>query len=280
MPLRGRVGRHNKTGGRHCQNWADDQQTIITLLNSISPADGGAGGGLGGRMVAGISSDALFRAILNFEDKHFPGQRSGFVDPGGAMFKRMEELASRGAAGPMAVAPPAVPVETPLDKLRRNVLDDSQAYGFTAGQMVAFDPLVKMAVKHIDDLKNQRFTQLPWPVEMYGRAHLTKGMALYINTTTLTVVWGDDYELFFLPEGRNTDYKQKAPPLPEMRFGQPVDIYSKVVTEHLGALLLFQSGECLRVPPHHMTVSNLFTTRQYLAKGTYTHSVMELRDHP
>src|SRR5262245_55568161 len=26
MALRGRVGRHAQAGGRHCQNWADDQQ--------------------------------------------------------------------------------------------------------------------------------------------------------------------------------------------------------------------------------------------------------------
>jgi hypothetical protein len=101
MPLRGRVGRHTQQGGRHCQNWQDDQQTVIALLNRIPVQEGGAGGSLngniGGRIVAGMVSDALYRAISTFEDRYFPRQRSGFVDPGGAMLRRMEELAARSA---------------------------------------------------------------------------------------------------------------------------------------------------------------------------------------
>ncbi len=276
MSIRGRVGRHAKTGGRHCQNWVDDQQTVITLLNRIPASAGGAGGGLGGRITAGLSSDGLFQAILRFEDRYFPGQRSGFVDPGGAMLRRMEGLALLNAIAP----PKPVVEETPLDKLRRNVLDQSQSRGFTAGQAVAFDALVKMAVKHIDDTKGRGYTKLPWPVEMFGSAHVTKSFALYLNTNTLTVVWGDDYQLFFTPNRGTTDGKEKAPPLPEMRFGQPVDQFSNVVTEQLGGLLLFQEGECLRVPPYHQTVSNLMTTRRYLSKNIYDRNVIELRDHP
>ena len=99
MPLRGRVGRHAKTGAQ-CQNWADDQQTVISLLNLIPTADGGAGGVLGGRIVAGISSDRLYKAILRFQQQHFPKQTSGFVDPGGAVLARMEQLATRPAPAP------------------------------------------------------------------------------------------------------------------------------------------------------------------------------------
>jgi hypothetical protein len=102
MPLRGRVGRHANTGA-HCQNWTEDQQTVIALLNRIPVSDGGAGGSLGGRVIAGLSSDALFQAILRFEKQHFPANQWGFVDPGGAVLTRMEMLASRAAP---AAAPP------------------------------------------------------------------------------------------------------------------------------------------------------------------------------
>ena len=88
MLLRGRVGRHNDTG-RQCQNWADDQHSVRYLLNAIPILQGGAAGSLAGHIVMGIASDALCQAILRFEDKHFPDQRSGFVDPGGAMWERM-----------------------------------------------------------------------------------------------------------------------------------------------------------------------------------------------
>ncbi len=91
MPLRGRVGQHG-VGGRQCQNWVEDQQLVIDLLNGIPVTEGGAGGKLGGRVVLGIASHALNLAILQFEDRQFPGQRSGFVDPGGKMWNRMLDL--------------------------------------------------------------------------------------------------------------------------------------------------------------------------------------------
>src|SRR5438270_3605248 len=97
-----RVGRHANTGA-HCQNWVEDQETVIALLNLIPAADGGAEGGLAGRVVAGIASDALYHAILHFQKKYFPTQQSGFVDPGGAVLGRMEMLAStRPTAAPKA----------------------------------------------------------------------------------------------------------------------------------------------------------------------------------
>ena len=94
MALRGRVGRHTRLGGRQCQNWTDDQQVVIALLNSIPVSQGGAGGSITGRVISGFSSDALYNAISRFEDKHFPAQRNGFVEPGGAMLKLMEDLSS------------------------------------------------------------------------------------------------------------------------------------------------------------------------------------------
>jgi hypothetical protein len=101
MALRARVGRHTKDGGRHCQNYPDDQRIVINLLNIVSISDGGSGGGLDNKVVSGVCSHGLYRAISNFEDKHFPGQRSGYVDPGGPMLKRIEDLAVPPALGPI-----------------------------------------------------------------------------------------------------------------------------------------------------------------------------------
>ena len=65
------------------QNRRDGQRAYaVGLLNSISVPDGGTGGSLTPRIVAGIASDALYNAIVAFENKYFPGQRRGFVDPG------------------------------------------------------------------------------------------------------------------------------------------------------------------------------------------------------
>ncbi|WP_315831500.1 hypothetical protein [Bradyrhizobium prioriisuperbiae] len=104
VQLRGRVGRHANTG-IHCQNWKDDQEVVIGLLNGIPVADGGAWHGLNGRVVAGIASEPLYRAILLFEKKHFRHQ-SGFVDPNGKMFPLMLKLGTRSYLPP---PPPAAP---------------------------------------------------------------------------------------------------------------------------------------------------------------------------
>lgn len=97
MALRARVGRHTGDGGRQCQNWPDDQQTVISLLNSIPVAAGGAAGSLSKPAISGICSDELYHVISIFENKYWPGQRSGYVDPGGAMLRRMQELAAKSA---------------------------------------------------------------------------------------------------------------------------------------------------------------------------------------
>jgi hypothetical protein len=107
--LQGRVGRHTQDHGRHCQNWPADQLAVIDLLNRIPVADGGPAVQLSKHVVSGICSDELYRAISNFEDKHFRGQRSGYVDPDGAMLRRMELLAA--GAVPGAKQAPAKPTQ-------------------------------------------------------------------------------------------------------------------------------------------------------------------------
>ena len=84
VSLRGRVGRHTQSG-RQCQNWPDDQKKVIMLLNAIPNFRGGPERPLGGRIIAGIASEALCQAISHFEDRYFPGHRSGCVEPVGPM---------------------------------------------------------------------------------------------------------------------------------------------------------------------------------------------------
>jgi hypothetical protein len=124
MPIRARVGRHTQAGGRHCQNWADDQKTVIDLLNRIPIASGGTGGGLRPRVIAGIASNELYAAIVAFETKNFPGQRLGFFEPSGPMFKKLEALGTPAPAPPAHAPaasppppPPAAPTTGPIPRL-------------------------------------------------------------------------------------------------------------------------------------------------------------------
>src|ERR1700722_257 len=115
MPIRARVGRHTRSGGGHCQNWADDQKVIIDLLNNIPRTSGGTQGSLNPRIVAGICSNELYAAISAFEDKYWPGQRSGYIDPGGAMYQKLALLAAPAVAPPGAGAPAAPPPSPAAD---------------------------------------------------------------------------------------------------------------------------------------------------------------------
>ncbi len=125
MPLRGRVGRHARTGA-NCQNWKSDQLAVIALLNAIPAADGGAQGTLTGRVIGGIASDALYQAILRYQKRHFPGSQTGFVEPGGVMLAHMQKLASR----PPPPKPPGqwddIKTDTVRKPLRAGLLDDRQ----------------------------------------------------------------------------------------------------------------------------------------------------------
>lgn len=133
MSIRGRVGRHNKTGGRHCQNWIDDQKEIVRLLNSIAEDQGGTAGKLNPRFIGGMAAEDLFKAILKFEQKYFPGQNSGFVDPGGRMLQKMEMLAaSKPAPAANAPEPESSKIDLLLEDAESIVGDPnySQVHGF------------------------------------------------------------------------------------------------------------------------------------------------------
>jgi hypothetical protein len=248
MPLRGRVGRHTQQGGRHCQNWQDDQQTVITLLNRIPAQDGGAGGSLNGniagRIVAGMASDALYRAISRFEDKHFPRRRSGFVDPGGVMLRRMEELAARAAKATAnrpppdpIMLPPQPPVRTSLDRLLDHVLLDAPWSHYPVSQRNAFARLQGLAMLYIEGLKTQGVNSLPYQVVLFGRAYITKGK--------MPTMARGDLE-FITDKGRS----ERPPPMTES-YGGPVDITADVTTGSSGVLLLYDNTICYRVFPYH-----------------------------
>jgi hypothetical protein len=106
LPLRARVGRHARTGAQ-CQNWADDQQKVISLLNAIPAPDGGAAGTINGRVVAGIASDQLYAAILRFQKKHFGAQQTGFIEFGAQLTKLEALVANLPTASAAPAASPA-----------------------------------------------------------------------------------------------------------------------------------------------------------------------------
>lgn len=153
MALRGRVGRHAQTGGRHCQNWVEDQQAIVSFLNQIPVDRGGAGGQLRPRIIAGLASDDLYKAILRFEDMHFPSQRSGFVDPSGPMYQRLQSLAS--TAPPLS--PSAAPSAVPPENSQPPRIDDMLAQ---AEKWLAGNPNYPYIKTFLNRLKADGYTQV------------------------------------------------------------------------------------------------------------------------
>jgi hypothetical protein len=106
MPLRGRVGRHANSGVQ-CQNWLEDQQTVIALLNLIPAADGGAEASLAGRVVAGIAS---------YKNNIFLANKQGSSIPAGR-FSRAWKCSPCGRAQPPS-PPPDNGVNSRADRFR------------------------------------------------------------------------------------------------------------------------------------------------------------------
>jgi hypothetical protein len=268
MSLRARVGRHTHDRGRQCQNFPADQQAVIDLLNRIPVIQGGAGGALKGPVVPGMCSDALYRAISQFEDKYFPGQRSGFVDPGGAMLKRMEALAGR--------AQPKADAESPLDILSRNVqnADKVVAVHWTAGDRVRLDELVAMAIKHIGGLKQVKdksgipLDKLPSWAELFGRAYILKPWEELIN-----VKHGRFSDALIKPHLEAIDQQGHTYKVEDtMKYGHPLKFDDEIVTWKLPALILFQDGLCSFVPSQAQVVAaaqHEFAMRKLVTKSNY-----------
>jgi hypothetical protein len=131
---------------------------------------------------------------------------------------------------------------TSLDILRRNLLDSRKLKLFSDSERKDFQPLIDMAVAHVDRLKTELgLDRLPFDVALFGRAWLTKLSITYVEKD------GSVSFVFEPGDGRQTL------PLPEMKYGQPVDYNLYITTGKLGALLLYQygGGECCMVPPYH-----------------------------
>jgi len=262
MSIRGRVGRHTNSQGKQCQNWENDQRTVIDLLNRIPVTDGGAGGSLAGRVIPGVASDALYDAIRRFEEKYFLRQHNGFVDPGGAMLRRMEQLAARPAAKAAAEAPPKAAAETALDILRRNVLNVDILNGkWPAGDRVEMDKLVSIAVDHIDRLKrgvdqpkdgagpnrSEPLDKLPWWAELFGRAYVTKAETESVGTSSPRFPSMTSLKPYMhARDSVGNKHKVSA----EMKYGSPLTWTDAIHTWTLPGLILFQDGLCAFVPPN------------------------------
>jgi len=275
MGIRGRVGRHTRSLGRHCQNWPEDQKTVIGLLNQIDVASGGAAGSLGEQVVDGVCGTPLYSAISRFEDKYFPGQRSGFIDPGGKMLTRMEQLSGQATTGPKVIVESVKRVpksvepapKSFLPDLRAALLDETQVRGrWPAGEQVEVARLVNMAINHVDSLISMGLTDLPWDAELFGRAYITRFDPLATWFRGSLMFDNPDYDS---KDPRAKGYKfdpdgPEAPPLPEMKFGYPVPLDSWITTAEQPALLLFKEGWCMRVPPYasdHIQKANCFGYR-------------------
>jgi hypothetical protein len=267
MTLRARVGRHKKDG-RQCQNFADDQRKVIDMLNRIPVSEGGAGGSLNGPVVPGICSDALYRAISKFEEKnqYYPDRRKGFIEPGEPLLKRMEELANPEKPKPAA--------QIGLDVLRRNVQDVKGLAGkWSAGDRIAMDALVAMAVKHIDNLKKLKdkngkpLETLPFWAELFGRAVLVnhgetvdsrhRGGVLGVpafNRHLEVVDWRGN--------GRRVQDL--------MNYGTACGHKQQVATWEHPALVLFYDGPCCFVPPGAWG-SNQIALAEAHEQTKYTH---------
>jgi hypothetical protein len=262
MSLRARVGRHTLEGGRQCQNWADDQQKITDLLNRIGLNEGGAAGNLKAPIRSGFCGDALYSAILKFENKHSPAQRRGYVDPGGAMWKRMADLGG-GTTLVVETGRAVLEPETKLDILRRNVLAMPSAVTripienwWTAGDRVQLDRLVQVAVQHIESL--QRVTDqagnhrenLPSWGQVFGMVYV-----------------GPDIPTRYTREDLVT-YRGVGPALRlQTKFGSPLGRRELVVAGALPALLLFNNGVCYPMKSNEVVRAD--DARQDAAEGWF-----------
>jgi hypothetical protein len=199
-----------------------------------------------------MASEELYGAVTRFENQHFPGQRSGYVDPGGAMLKKMEDLAKKSVVSrrhprfdpDYEPLPPKWSLEVIhrdlLYKLPSSIRDPLESGGSFRAE--ARDALLVMAARHVKSLMEQKFTQLPWPVAMFGRAYVFKSFKMLAHVDS-------DGTVSFL----NVDtHETEEPKLPMMRYGEPVDAASNsVITGKLDVLLLYMNGLIVHIPPYH-----------------------------
>jgi hypothetical protein len=146
---------------------------------------------------------------------------------------------------------PAPAGESVLDVLCHNLLDSKatarDAAEATARERAAFEPLVVMALARIAALRAEGRAALSDRVVMFGRAHVTiDEMPIVLARAPHAVRFVD-----LAAVRRNERPAPRRLALPEMRLGEPVDIYGDVTTEAQGALLLYANGAARRLYPFH-----------------------------
>jgi hypothetical protein len=126
----------------------------------------------------------------------------------------------------------------PLDALHRNLLDAMWSARLTSSDI--FEPLIAIALKHVEALKDQGLSTIPWRVAMFGRAHVTTRKLAYLHPNNQGSV-----KFLDLDTGR-----RDRPVLPEMCYGAPVDPSADITTDRVGALLLFDDGAYRCIQPY------------------------------
>ena len=137
-----------------------------------------------------------------------------------------------------ADARPDAAVDGPLDIMRRGLLDAMLTARPTSDDI--FEPLITMALKHIEAFRDQGLGTIPWRVAMFGRAHVTTRKLAYLHPNSQGSV-----KFLDLDTG-----KRDRQALPEMRYGAPVDPSADITTDIFGALLLFDDGAGRCIHPY------------------------------
>ncbi len=129
-------------------------------------------------------------------------------------------------------------VDGTLDTLRRNLLDAMWTARLMSNDI--FAPLITVALKHVDALKDQGLGTTPWRVALFGRAHITMRKLAYLHPNSQGSV-----KFLDLDTG-----KRDRLALPEMSYGAPVDPSADITTDKFGALLLYDDGACQCIQPY------------------------------
>lgn len=151
-------------------------------------------------------------------------------------------LPSRPTAGFMTgSAGPRGAVDSSLDRLHRRLAEQAS---MVQRAFEVTDHLVRlygMALKHVVALREQRVDTLPWRVGLFGRAHVTRRKVVYLHPNRCGSVKALD-----LDSGRRESLAR-----PDMRYGSAIEADNDVTTEADDALLLFDDGTVIHLPPYH-----------------------------
>lgn len=131
--------------------------------------------------------------------------------------------------------------DTPLNTLRRRLAEGASQALRTLDTTGGLAALCVVALKHVEALREQGFDTLPWRVGLFGRAHTTRRKLAYLHPNRCGSV-----KILDLDTGR----REVLPP-PDMHYGAAIATDADVTTEGSDALLLFDDGTLVHLPPYH-----------------------------